>query len=181
MCWESIGERLSATLQLLEFLAERGAKFHAGRIKHGGSEREEARKRLFYLLAGEYKGLFGTLPTGGSPTVSPAVEGEPRETLPGGPAIRWFSALLGLVGERARAAVQPREPATHMPQIADCNALLAELVALVSAAKGKSGKSDALAHWIREGSADWARPREKQQPEFHDPDFDQPSLDEPFG
>ncbi len=152
-----INERLKATLELLQLLATHGARHHSALVKWGGREREEARQHLMVILAGQYERLFGRLPAAPSPTM-PAAEQAAwggRETIPKGPALAWFRALLDLIGTRAAEALTHAQPGGAAP---DPNrvAMLRELVDLATAArKGKA--ADGLAHWIRKAAAIQAR------------------------
>lgn len=166
--WDCIGARLGMTLHLLQILSDRSAAYHAQQVRRGGSDPEEARKHLFCLLSREYERLFGHPPAVPSPVVSKARRkaGEKRDTLPGGPGFRWFRALLDLLGSRAKAMLEASKQG-DIPLEAERDGLLNELIGLVAAStKGAAG--DGLAHWIREGSADWTR-RPPPCPEPVDP------------
>jgi len=181
VAWGSIGKRLAATLRLLQLMADRGRDHHAGRVKHGGRERENARRHLFFLLAGQHERLFGRLPRVPSPVRSKAqkARGDLRVTRPSGPAFRWFGALLELIRERAQE-VQCSCPASGMALDANRSAALDELAALAIAAEGRSTSSDALAHWIRDGSKAWEQ-RLPSCPDPIDPDFKPTPLKDLLG
>ena len=149
---DCINKRLKATLELLQLLASRGTVHHASLVKKGGRDREEARKHLFTGLADQYRHLFGRLPAVPSATVPKLQAGlGKRQSLPKGPALDWFGALLDLVGARAAEALPHCQPGGAIPD-PNREAMLAELMGLEAAA-GRGKASDGLAHWIREAAA----------------------------
>ena len=175
-----INKRLKPMLELLRLLAGRGAEHHARRVTRGGKKREVARKDLFVCLAGQYERLFGTLPGAPSATITRAQEasGNRRTTLPKGPALDWFKALLDIINTEANAAL-PTYQASGMTPNLSTEMLLGELITLTAAArKGRAG--DGLAHWIREGAAEWAR-RPAAVLEMPALDYVPPSLEDFFG
>jgi hypothetical protein len=180
VAWKSIGARLAAALGVLQLLATRAGDYNASRVAKGGTP-QEARKRLFCNLSGSYERLFGCLPGAPSHTRTTAEEaaGEGRSTLPKGPALEWYRALLRLIGTRAGEMLSSCGPGSQAPD-ADRAALLGELMSLAAAA-AKSRAADGLAHWIREGSAERAQRGPEPPPEAVDPDFTPTPLDEIFG
>lgn len=170
-------DRLKATLELLQLLAPRGAEHHGALVKKGGRERKEARKQLMVILAGQYERLFGKLPKvlSGTPTKAERAAGELRPSLPKGPAMAWFRALLSLIGTRAAEAL-PHSQAGGTAPDPDREAMLRELVKLNAAAS--EGNADGLAHWIRE--AVLIRAKHPPPVESDDPGFTPPPLEELF-
>lgn len=177
---DSINKRLKATLELLQLLATRGAGHQGALVKKGGREREEARQNLMVLLTGHYKRLFGKLPKvlSATPTKAERAASGARDTIPKGPAMVWFRALLDLIGTRAAETLRHSQSggAAHDP---DREAMLRELIKLAVAAQ-KSRAADGLAHWIREATAIQAK-----HPTLveiaPDPDFTPIPLEELFG
>jgi len=173
-----IKERLKATLDLLQLFATRGAAHHASLVKQGGREPEEARKHLLVNLAIQYERLFGRLPAAPSPTLAAAEQAAwgGRESLPKGPALSWFRALLDLIGTGAAESLPHSQSAGAAPD-SDREVMLRELIDLAAAArKGKA--ADGLAHWIRDAAAICAaRPLAKSKPDPGPP----PSLAEGLG
>lgn len=113
---ESIGARLNAMLALLQLLSDRGATHYAARVAKGGQP-EKARKHLIADLAGHYERLFGRLPGAPSATPTKAEQDakERRASLPKGPALDWFRALLDLIGTRAKDALPACQPGGGRP------------------------------------------------------------------
>lgn len=180
IAFECIGDRLAATLGVLQLLATRAGDYTGSRVRKGGTP-EKARKRLFVSLGGVYERLFGRLP--GAPshtrTETEKAAGELRLTLPKGPALEWHRALISLIGTRAGEMLAPCSPGGPAPD-ADRATLLGELVSLAAAAaKGTAG--DGLAHWIRDGSAARAQRLPEPSPDAHDPDFTPTPFKEIFG
>lgn len=149
----ALKDRLKPTLELLHLLAKRGAACNAARIRKGGREQEEARKHLFVALSQAYARVFGKLPAAPSATPTKAEKdaGELRASLPKGPALNWFGALLDLVGTRAAEALPHCQPGGAAPD-PDRAGMLCELMGLAAAAK-KGKAADGLAHWIRGAAA----------------------------
>lgn len=179
--FDCIGPRLGGTLRVLQMLATRAGDHYAANAKRGKPP-EEARKHLFCNLAGIYERLFGCLPTVPAPTVSKAkrAAGELRETLPSGPALAWFRALMTWLGQRA-ADARPSYTSDGSTPDPEKVALLDVVTTLaVDAAKGKA--ADGLAGWIREATDEWERlARSKHEPIQEDsPDFEPTSLEELF-
>lgn len=176
VAWECIGSRLGAALRILQLLASRAGDTEPPK----GRPPEAARNHLFYQLAGTYERLFGCLPSASSSTVTNAQRdaGEKRSTLPKGPALTWFRALLKLVGERASDALPLCAPNGPTPD-GDLAALLGELVSLTATA-ARSKALDGLAHWIREASDGQARRPPEPNPEADDPDVTPTSFEAIF-
>lgn len=175
---EIINTRLKATMELLHLLASRGAERRGALVTQGGRDPEEARKHLFVNLARQYEHLFGKLPGAPSPTPTKTerAAGERRQSLPKGPALDWFSALLALVGTQAEQALPSCQLGGAAPD-PDREKLLRELLDLsATARKGKA--QDGLAHWIREAASACVKPR---PPTELDPDFAPTPLGKTFG
>ncbi len=176
-----IGARLGGTLRVLQLLATRAGHHYAAHAKRGKTP-EEARKHLFCNLTGIYERLFGCLPTVPAATVSKAkrAAGELRETLPSGPALAWFRALIAWLGQRAADARPSYAPGGSNPDPEKVALLDVVTTLAADAAKGKA--ADGLAIWIREATDERERlARFKREPiQEDDTDFEPTPIEELF-